>query len=107
MKFNICGPGRTAVEPALRRYLREWRERNPEEVRQRLTEAAAEHAEPQTPFQVADRLTADGEQAIVDAFMAGTPKWQLAERHGVSMSSVKRLLRRHRATRRHRNGRAD
>jgi hypothetical protein len=38
---GIGGPGRTAVEPALRRYLREWRLRDPEEVRQRLSAVLA------------------------------------------------------------------
>jgi transposase len=33
---------------------------------------------------------------LVQAFESGTPKWKLAEQYGVSESSVKRLVRRHR-----------
>jgi hypothetical protein len=47
-------------------------------------------------WRVGDRLSADDVQRLVAAFGRGTPKWQLAEQHGISESSVKRLLRRHR-----------
>jgi DNA-directed RNA polymerase specialized sigma24 family protein len=101
----LSGPGRTAVEPALRRYLREWRQRDRDNVQQRLIDALGERPEPDPPLRVIDRLSADAEQAIVDAFMAGTPKWELAERYDLSLSSIKRLLKRHGASRRRGHGR--
>jgi hypothetical protein len=45
---------------------------------------------------LADRLDNAQVQAIVSAFEAGTPRWQLAMQHGISVSSVGRLLRRRR-----------
>lgn len=48
-------------------------------------------------WRVADRLTETDVRLLVVAFEGGTPKWKLAEQYGVSESSVKRLLRRHRA----------
>lgn len=45
---------------------------------------------------VRDRLSEADVRAIVEKFEAGTPKHQLAEMYGISLSSVKRLLRRHR-----------
>jgi hypothetical protein len=50
-------------------------------------------------WRTSDRLTADDEAEIVRCFMTGTPKATLAEKHGISESSVKRLLRRHGARR--------
>jgi hypothetical protein len=44
-------------------------------------------------WRVRDRLTDQEQRALADAFMAGTAKWKLAERYGVSVSGVKRLLR--------------
>jgi hypothetical protein len=38
------------------------------------------------------RLAPDDIDAMAGAFLAGTPKWQLAEQYGVSLSSVKRLF---------------
>jgi hypothetical protein len=46
---------------------------------------------------VRDRLTPDDIMQLVDRFCGGTPKRVLAAEYGISMSSVKRLLRRHRA----------
>jgi DNA-directed RNA polymerase specialized sigma24 family protein len=48
------------------------------------------------PWQVSDRLTAQDEEALLEAFHAGTRQWRLAERYGISVSSVKRLVRRDR-----------
>jgi DNA-directed RNA polymerase specialized sigma24 family protein len=42
-----------------------------------------------------DRLSEADMQAIVQKFRAGTPKQELAEQYGISLSSIKRLLRRH------------
>jgi len=42
---------------------------------------------------LADRLTGEQVHAIVSAFEAGTPRWQLAECYGISVRSVGRLLR--------------
>jgi hypothetical protein len=48
---------------------------------------------------LADRLDDAQVQAIVSAFEASTPRWQLAEQHGISVRSVGRLLRKWRAQR--------
>lgn len=45
-----------------------------------------------------DRLDQADVQAIVEGFKAGTPRWQLAEQHNISLSSVARLLRSWRAS---------
>jgi hypothetical protein len=42
-----------------------------------------------------DRLSADDVDALVSAFTSGIPKLKLAEQYGISLSSVKRLLRLH------------
>ena len=34
-------------------------------------------------------------QALIGEFRAGTPKWKLAERYAVSLSTVKNILRKH------------
>ena len=49
-------------------------------------------------WSLTDRLTEAEVRAIVAGFEAGTPRWQLAEQHKISLSSVARLLRRHRST---------
>jgi DNA-directed RNA polymerase specialized sigma24 family protein len=95
------------LNPALRRYLREWRLRDPAEVQLRLAEVVSSCPEPEAPFRVTDRLTTEAEQTLVAGFMAGTSKRELAEQYGISESSVKRLLRRHGATRPRRYGRSD
>jgi hypothetical protein len=41
-------------------------------------------------------LTSEDIQALVAAFHGGTPKWKLADQYGISLSSVKRLLRKQR-----------
>jgi hypothetical protein len=48
-------------------------------------------------WRVSDRLSEADVRRMVKAFESGTPKWKLAEQHAISESSVKRLLRRHRA----------
>jgi hypothetical protein len=45
------------------------------------------------PWQVSDRLSAENVETMLQAFRAGTPKWQLAEMYGISLTSVKRLVR--------------
>jgi hypothetical protein len=47
------------------------------------------------PHRVVDRLGEQAVRELIEAFHAGTPTWRLAERYGISLSSVKRLLRRH------------
>jgi FixJ family two-component response regulator len=47
---------------------------------------------------VSDRLSETDEQQLVVAFTAGTSKRKLAERYGISESSVKRLIRQHGAS---------
>jgi DNA-directed RNA polymerase specialized sigma24 family protein len=44
---------------------------------------------------IADRLSAEQVAAIIQRFRAGTAKHVLADEYGISLSSVKRLLRRH------------
>lgn len=51
----------------------------------------------QRQWEVTDRLSEADVRLLVQAFEGGTPKWKLAEQYGISESSVKRLLRRHRA----------
>ena len=48
---------------------------------------------------LADRLNDVQVQAIISAFEAGTPRWQLAERHKISVRSVGRLLQKWRSER--------
>jgi hypothetical protein len=50
-------------------------------------------------WRVGDRLSEADVRLLVTAFESGTPKWKLAEQYGISESSVKRLVRRHRAGR--------
>jgi hypothetical protein len=50
-------------------------------------------------WRVDDRLSEADACQLVAAFESGMPKWKLAERYGISESSVKRILRRHRAAR--------
>lgn len=46
------------------------------------------------PWRVCDRLTGDDIRMLVEQSQAGTPRHELAERYGISGSSIKRLLRR-------------
>jgi hypothetical protein len=48
-------------------------------------------------WRVSDRLHDADIRMLVAAFERGTPKWKLAEQYGISESSVKRLIRSHRA----------
>jgi hypothetical protein len=48
-------------------------------------------------WRVVDRLSDANIRLLVTAFEDGTPKWKLAEQYGISESSVKRLVRKHRA----------
>jgi hypothetical protein len=52
------------------------------------TTAKADH-----PRRVVDRLGEQAVRELVEAFHAGTSKWRLAERYGISVSSVKRIIR--------------
>lgn len=53
----------------------------------RTTAKAAE------PHRVVDRLGEQAVRELVEAFEAGTSKWRLSEQYGISLSSVKRLIR--------------
>jgi hypothetical protein len=55
------------------------------------------NTEPNRP-PVRERLSADDVGQLVRRFRDGTPKRVLVAEYGVSLSSVKRLLRRHRQT---------
>jgi hypothetical protein len=48
-------------------------------------------------LRASERLSAADVCNIVDRFRAGVPKHRLATENGVSLSTMKRLLRRHRA----------
>ena len=48
-------------------------------------------------WRVSDRLSEVELRQLVTDFVAGTPKRRLAERYGISESSVKKLIRKHRA----------
>jgi FixJ family two-component response regulator len=48
---------------------------------------------------LSERLTEDQEQKVVDAFLAGASKPQLAREYGISPKSVQRVLRKHEARR--------
>lgn len=49
-------------------------------------------------WRVGDRLSEADTERLVAAFVAGTSKRKLAERYGISESSVKRLIRQHGAS---------
>jgi transposase-like protein len=49
-------------------------------------------------WRVGDRLSEADTEQLVAAFTAGTSKRKLAERYGISESSVKRLIRQHGAS---------
>jgi FixJ family two-component response regulator len=49
-------------------------------------------------WRVGDRLGRDDLEQLIAAFTAGTPKREMAERYGISESSVKRLIRQHGAS---------
>jgi FixJ family two-component response regulator len=50
------------------------------------------------PWRVGDRLSEADLERVIAAFTAGTSKRKLAERYGISESSVKRLIRQHGAS---------
>jgi hypothetical protein len=47
-----------------------------------------------TDWRLSDRLSDKDVQAIINEFLAGTPKRVLAARYGVCLGSIKNLLRR-------------
>jgi hypothetical protein len=49
-------------------------------------------------WRVGDRMSEADTEQLVAAFTTGTSKWKLAERYGISESSVKRLIREHGAS---------
>jgi hypothetical protein len=53
---------------------------------------------------LADRLTEDQVREIISVCEAGTPRWQLAGRYNINVSSVGRLLRQHGRRRKDRRG---
>jgi broad specificity phosphatase PhoE len=48
------------------------------------------------PLRPSDGLSEAGVREIVERFRSGEPKHRLAVEHGMSMSTIKRLLRKHR-----------
>lgn len=95
-----CWSGRVAqagqrLNPALRRYLREWRVRDLDDTRLRVAEAVSSRPEPPGLWKLADRLTEDDERALVASYLGGATQKALAEQYGMSRSSLKRLLNKH------------
>ena len=74
---------------------------------QRLERAAGElHTEPVSvsttarvgrKWALTERLSEEDVRGLVEGFRTGTPKHKLAKRYDISVSSVKRILRLHRA----------
>jgi DNA-directed RNA polymerase specialized sigma24 family protein len=50
-------------------------------------------------WSTSDRLAPAGIDTLIELFLDGTPKTQLAAKFGISLSSVKRLLRQRRVRR--------
>jgi DNA-directed RNA polymerase specialized sigma24 family protein len=89
---DSSGPGRAEVNPAVRRYLRDWRLGELDDTRtQVMAQAQAEATVPEPGLK---RLSRTERQVIVERFLAGTTREQLAAEYGVSLSTVKLLLRR-------------
>ena len=91
------------LNPALRRYLRDWRLRDPDLPLPQPTVTQGRSRS----YAMADRLTEDQIQALVESYLAGTHADTLAERYGISLSSVRRLLRQHGARRHQKGGEVD
>jgi DNA-directed RNA polymerase specialized sigma24 family protein len=79
------------LNPTVRRYLRDWRLGDLDDTRAKLMAMA--QAETMTPAHGSEHLSEANRQAIIERFMAGTTREQLAAEYGVSLSTVKRLLR--------------
>ena len=47
-----------------------------------------------TDWRLSDRLSSEDVETIIKEFLSGTPKHVLAARYGISLGSVKNLLRR-------------
>ncbi|WP_214111392.1 hypothetical protein [Acrocarpospora catenulata] len=60
---------------------------------------ASPSSRPRVVQKITDRLTDEEVRKLVESFHAGTPKHVLAQEYGISLSSVKRLLRKQGATR--------
>jgi DNA-directed RNA polymerase specialized sigma24 family protein len=81
------------LNPALRRYLGDWRLRD----RDLPVDLPVVSERRSRTYALVDRLTEQEVGALVQSYLEGTPAHELAERYGVSLSSVKRLLRQQRA----------
>lgn len=57
------------------------------------TTVHAKHHRPKQQPSLAERLGRAGIETVARDFLAGTTKPELAERYGVSLSTIKRLLR--------------
>jgi hypothetical protein len=55
------------------------------------------------PYRLSDRLGEAAIQELIESFKAGTPKHELADQYGVSLSGVKNLLRERGVRRKSRN----
>jgi len=67
---------------------------DPEVLRSVRRESPGGQVPPPRPL--AERLSSEEIQGLVAAFRSGTPKTKLADQYGISLSSVKRLLRKYR-----------
>jgi hypothetical protein len=81
------------LNPGLAVYLRRWvGEGRPGDKATPV--ASAEGGQPGRQWRVRDRLSEADVRELVEAFRTGTTKHELVERYGISLSSVKRVLRR-------------
>ena|SRR6266498_1542990 len=62
----------------------------------RLRRSVSSTGRTERVWKLDDRMSDADIRLMADAFRRGTPKWKLAEQYGISESSVKRLLRKHR-----------
>jgi hypothetical protein len=88
------------LNPALRQYLRDWRLRD----RDLPLDLPAVSERRSRSYALVDRLTDQEIEALVQSYLAGTSADTLAARYGISLRSVRRLLRRHGARRHGRHG---
>jgi DNA invertase Pin-like site-specific DNA recombinase len=84
------------LNPGLAVYLRKWVEEG-RPADKATSVASLAGPPPGRQWRVRDRLGEADACELVEAFRGGTSKHKLAEQYGISLSSVKRVLRRRRA----------
>jgi hypothetical protein len=89
-RLIVVGLRRFKLNHELQRYRRDWRAG----VKQTVPPTSA-YARTRPSRLMRHRLVDQDIAALVRAFRRGTPKHMLAERYGISLTSVKRELRGH------------